>query len=431
MPVFTYKGLDARGVSVAGELEAADRRGALRALTALGVRPSSVAPRMDAARSVQEVVEGGADLASQLEGGQAGQPSFLDRLVNASRSRSATSLGFLQNLLMLLQSGMPMGDSLRLLQSRVGDPRQKELASALWRGVSEGGTLSAAMAGFPEFFGESHVQLVAAGEASGRLPVVLERVVAYLEESEDLKKKLMAALAYPLFIVLFALAVVVFFLWFLLPRVRALLETMGGQMQFFAKLLIWGAEVLVHVGPFVVAGVLVALVWAAGWRKSARGRAAIDAWLLSLPVVGGLLMHQHVLRSMSLLATLLDSGVNTPEALRLVERTVPNVVLRSGFGSARRLISEGESLSSAFRRLRMLPDLDVDVLSVGENTGNISSSLKRIYMVHRDTMSRSMGFLTVALTTVALLFAFSVVALIALSIVMSTLDISKSMTFGH
>ena len=429
MPTFSYKALDAAGKSVTGSVEAADRKAAMRQLASQSLRPVSMESTQDAAAAAQEAFEGSHDFFGQKKGEDSAAPQ--KKLFSFKASNSAIALNFLQNLLMLLQSGMTLGDSLRLLQSRVGDPAQKELAGALWKKISEGRTLSSAMAEFPQYFKESHCQLVAAGEASGRLAVVMERIVAYMQESAEIRKKLTASLAYPLFIVGFAMIIVVFFLTFLLPRVRSMIETMGGHMQIFAVILVWAARLLVYVGPFAVVGGIIAFAAILNWRKTDAGRRATDGWLLRMPVFSGLYQHSHILQTTSLLSTLMDSGINTPEALRLVEKTVQNTLLRAGYSNIRRMIQEGSSLSNAFRKTRILPDLDIDILTVGENTGNLSSSLRRIYEIHRSEMSRKMNTVMVVLTTAALFSAFAIVALIAMSIVMSVLDISHSMMLRH
>jgi len=429
MPTFTYKGLDQAGKNVSGTLDAADRKGAIRSLAASGVRPTSIDTHQDAASAAQDTFEDSHDFFGQKKASTPTKGNF--KLSRSKKPRATIALSFLQNLLMLLQSGMPMGDSLRLLHSRVGDDQQKELAGALWKRISEGRTLSSSMQEFPRFFNDSHVQLVAAGEASGKLPAVLERIVSYLEESAEMRRKLTAGIAYPLFIVVFALIIVVFFLVFLLPIVRRMLESLGGEMQFFAKMLVWFGETTVMVGPWILAAGAIGAVMLSNWRKTKTGRSTTDRWMLRMPVFSPIYQHQHILQTTSLLATLLDSGVNSPEALKLVERTVQNTILRGAYVAIRRMIQEGASLSAAFRKLRIMPDIDVDILAVGENTGNISSSLKRIYEIHRTAMSKSMSILTIVLSSSALIVAFSIVAMIALSIVMSVLDISHSMTFPH
>ncbi len=428
MPIFAYKAIDKGGKTSGGTIEAADRKGAIRALTAKGLSPTSIEQHQDAASVAQESFEANHDYFGQKEE-EAKPRKGQIRLFQSRKPKRVVSLNFLRNLLMLLQSGLPMGDSLRLLHSRVGDAQQKELAAGMWKRISEGRTLSGAMQDFPEYFGESQVQLVAAGEASGRLPVVLERVVAYLEESAALRKKISAGLAYPIFIVSLALVIVVFFLLFLLPIVRKLLKSMGGDLQFFAKVLIGGGETLLFASPIIAALAAVLAVALANWRKTPTGRIRSDRWLLRLPVYSPLYQHQHILQTTILMATLLDSGVNTPDALRLVERTVGNTILRGAYSAMRRMIQEGASLSAAYRQTRIMPDMDVDILAVGENTGSLSASLRRIHEIHREALDKGMSVLTVVITSVALFAAFAIVAMIALSLVLSVLDISHSLTF--
>ncbi|MBN1403406.1 MAG: type II secretion system F family protein [Opitutales bacterium] len=425
MPTFAYKAIDRAGNSANGTLDAADRKGALRSLSAQGLRPTFIELKQDAASASQAGMDSAQDAFGHDEAA-AKKKRF--KLFGSAKSRSSVALSFLENLLMLIQSGLPMGDALRLLYNRVGDEDQKELASALWKRISEGRTLSGSMQDFPLYFKESQIQLVAAGEASGRLGVVLERVVEYMRESAEARRKFTAGIAYPMFIVSMALVIVVFFLLFLLPIVRKLLQAMGGDMQFFAKVLIGGGQALVYGGPWIIAAVLIAVAMISNWRKTQLGRAKTDAWMLRLPIFSGIYQHQHILQTSILLSTLMESGINTPEALRLVERTVSNTVLRGAYSAIRRMIQEGISLSGAIRKVRIMPDIDVDILSVGENTGTISGSLKRIYEIHRAALNKSMSVLMVVLTSGALFVAFAIVAMIALSIVMSVLDISHTLS---
>ena len=425
MPSFSYKGIDAGGKPVAGVLDAGDRRGALRRLAAMQVQPLSIEAQHDATAAAVETFTASHDYFQQKE------PATVEAKPRRSllpKSRRGVALSFLQNVLMLLQSGLPLGDSLRLLHARLSDLVQRELAGELWKRISEGRNLAGSMGDFPQYFSDSHVQLVAAGEASGNLVPVMARIVAYLKEVQELQKKLSSSLAYPIFVIFVALAIVVFFLTFLLPRVRGMIETLGGQMALIPRLLIGGSEFMITFGPFLAGGVILALVGLSRWRKTQKGRAATDAWMLRLPVAGTIYLYNNVFRTSSLLGTLLDSGVNTTEALRLVERTVDNVVLRAKFANARRMIQEGVSMSSAFRRVNYMPALAMDMLTVGENTGNISSSLRNINEIYRGELTKKLNQLTTAISTIALFIAFGLVTVIALSIVMSVLDISNSLS---
>lgn len=425
MPTFTYKGIDASGKSVTGVLDAGDRKGALRRLAAMQVQPLNIEAKHDEAAASAETFTASHDYFQHKE---AATTNAKPRRSFFPKSKRGVALGFLQNVLMLLQSGLPLGDSLRLLHARLGDPVQRDLSGELWRRISEGRNLASAMADFPEYFTDSHSQLVAAGEASGNLVPVMDRIVSYLKEMQEIQKRLSASLAYPIFVIFVALGIVVFFLTFLLPRVRGMIETLGGQMALVPRLLIASADFMIAFGPFIAAAVIIASVALSRWRKTDKGRAATDAWLLRIPFISDIYLFNNVFRTTSLLGTLLESGVNTTEALRLVERTVPNTVLRHKFTNARRMIQEGVSMSNAFRRVHYMPDLAMDMLTVGENTGNITSSLRNINEIYRNELSKKLGRMTTAISTIALFCAFALVTIIALSIVMSVLDISNSLT---
>ncbi len=425
MPTFSYKGIDSAGKAVSGVLDAGDRKGALRRLASLQVQPLSIEAKHDAAAAAADTFTASHDYFQQKDGTATEAPKPRRSLL--PKSKRGMALQFLQNVLMLVQSGLPLGDSLRLLHARLSDPAQKELAGELWRRISEGRNLANSMGDFPQYFSDSHVQLVAAGEASGNLAPVLARIVSYLKEMRELQKKLTSSLAYPISVVFMALGIAVFFMTFLLPKVEGMLKTLGGKMGLIPRMLVGSAHFFETFGPFIAIGLIVGLISFAHWRKTGKGRALSDAWLLRTPAIGTIYLYNNIFRTTSLLGTLLESGVNTTEALKLVERTVPNTVLRAKFASARRMIQEGMSMSNAFRRVNYMPDLAMDMLTVGENTGSIASSLRNINEIYRDELTRLLGRLTGAITTLALFCAFSLVTLIALSIVMSVLDISQSL----
>jgi type II secretory pathway component PulF len=426
MPLFTYTGLSASGQRVSGEMDAADRKSLVRRLNAESIRPLQIRSAGDSP-GTPAVVENADYFQREAKEEKTSKRSF-PRLIPKSKSR--LSLGFLQNLLVLLRSGMPLGDTLRLLSIRLSDPTQKELATDLWKSLSEGRTLAGAMSRKTDLFDESTVHLVEAGEASGNLAPILERIVAYMEEASELRRNMASNLAYPAFISFVAFGVVTFFLLFLLPRIQNMLETLGGELQFFAKLLIGGSEFLVTGGPVIAGLVFVAILAVQRWRKTTKGRQLTDAWVLRVPIIGNIFLYSSIFQTSSLMATLLDSGVNTTETLRLVERTIGNTRLRAKFAAARRQIQEGVSMASAIKRVNYMPDLAMDILTVGENTGNIAGSLRDINRIYRRELTTRLNFLTTAVSTGALLFAFSLVAIIALSIVLSVFQISSSLTTG-
>jgi type II secretory pathway component PulF len=162
------------------------------------------------------------------------------------------------------------------------------------------------------------------------------------------------------------------------------------------------------------------------WRRTASGRRTTDHWLLRLPVIGRIYLYASIYATTNLMSTLLGSGVNTTESLRLVERTIDNRILFAKFAAARKQIQEGVSMAAALQRVHFMPDMAMDILGVGENTGNIVSSLNDINRIYREELTRGLNFLTNATVAVALAFAITLVFIIAVSVVFSVLSVGQS-----
>jgi len=348
------------------------------------------------------------------------------RLFTLRRSRSAIALEFLKRLLVLLSSGMSLGDAVSLLSRRLTDPQLRDLCESMWRKLSEGQTLAAAMRAEGGLFSPSTVHLVEAGEASGNLVAILSRVVAYLEEAREVRKRLLGNLSYPAFVLSTAVVVVIILLTFLLPRIQEMLNQLGGELPLITKLLIGGSEATVAYGPFVLAGLAAATLGLRQWRRTAAGQRKTDYWLLRLPLIGRIYLYANIYGTTHLMATLLASGVNTTETLRLVERTISNLILRGKFALARKQIQEGVSMASAIQRVRYMPDIAMDILTVGENTGNIVTSLNDINRIYREELTKSLNILTTATVALALGGSIVLVAIIAISVVFSVLSVGQS-----
>jgi len=237
---------------------------------------------------------------------------------------------------------------------------------------------------------------------------------------------MLASMAYPGFICTVAVAVVILFVTVLLPQIQVMLERLGGEMTWSARLLIEGSAFLTKGGPVIVIALVLGLVGLKQWRRTEAGRRKIDRWLLRIPLIGKIFYYSDLFQSGSLIATLLESGIHTTETLQLTERTVNNLELRERFHAARSEVNEGLSIAQAFRRNRFMPDMAVDILTVGEDTGHLGRSMNEVTNGFRDELTRRLGALTNIISTGALAGAFILVALIALGIVTSVFQVSQT-----
>ena len=144
-------------------------------------------------------------------------------------------LEFLKRLLELHGSGMPIADAVKLLNQRLSDPGQKEIAGILWKELAEGKTLSRAMRDLPEYFSESSSFVIEAGEATGNVSPILKKIIAHLEEKREIRSRVLGSMAYPVFVGVIAFGVVLFFLFYLLPQIEEMLASLGGELNFMAQ----------------------------------------------------------------------------------------------------------------------------------------------------------------------------------------------------
>ena len=408
MPRFTYSARDRGGKDVTDVLEAPSRKDALRLLAARGLQ-------------VVAVQEAGGGRAARSVAGAAAVPVELTR---------KHRLPFLEALHDLLTSGMSAGEAVRLLSVRIKEPGLRTLSGGLWERLSEGAPLSKAMGEFPAVFDASTVSLIQAGEATGSLKDTLERLIAHLNEQRDLRAKLLSALAYPVLLIVVACGLVLFFLFFLLPRLQTLFASLHGELPLSTKILVGGANFALHYGPFIAVAAVLGGISFWRWRQTEAGRLATDAWLLRLPLIGPFVVSQTVLAFSQTLGVLLANGITAVEALRMTERQIANRVHRRAFHGATDRVVEGEALSSSLGRTGCFPDLVLDRLTVGENTGNVVPSLHEIARNYQRIISGQLNVFVNVIATVVLLAVFVVVGFIAFAIVSAVFKVSSSFKLG-
>lgn len=422
MPSFTYSARDAKGQVVRGRVEAGTRKSALRQLSGQGLVPV-------------RLEEGTGDSkAPQTNGNEKSLLARLSSLTTDDAGRAGRArftrkhrLPFFRSLTELVGCGIQTGDAVKMLSRRLSAGPQKALASAIWADLSQGRSLSAALRAQPKVFDEASISLVEAGEATGNLAEILRRLVSDLEHREEMKGKLTVAMAYPIFIMLVAVVVVLIFLFVLLPRIQTLLAGMGGKLPFATRLLIALSEFLVTGGPVILIGVALAGVAIWSWRRTERGRNETDRRVLSVPGFGSFLRDADLLRLVQTLGLLLENGITTITALALTERTILNTTIRRAFNDARLKIAEGLAIAVALRDTGYFPDIVTDILLVGENTGNVVPGLQEVARFYERRQTKQINFFIAALSIGVLLVAFAFVALIAFGIILAVFSMSSNL----
>ena len=419
MARFSYVGIDIQGKTSSGEIVADDAKDARSKIKKTGLTPITV-------KSLG---------ASVKKGNKTKKAQSLTKKIAGHKKSSVSGKGekigleFLKRLLELHGSGMPVADAVKLLNQRLSDPGQKEIAGVLWKELAEGKTLSRSMRNLPQYFSESSSFVVEAGEATGNVSPILKKIISHLEEKREIRSKVVGSMAYPLFVGLIAFGVVLFFLFFLLPQIEEMLASLGGELNLMAKILINGSNWVLAVGPFVLVSIIIAFASLLQWSKTEKGGMAFDQSLLKLPLFGNILYLSEMFQLASLLSTLIWSGIGLTENLRLCEKTIKNRYIRNKFRSDRALVNEGKSLPDALRKFKLMPLMQLDILEVGEKTGNLGNSMEDSSNSFRIQLTKKIKTMTTLVSGGALGFAFSLVALVAISIVSSIFQVSKSISY--
>ena len=402
MPTFQYKAKKQGGEIVAGTLPATDRRTALTQLGKMGYFPLTV------------------DLA------QARQPSQLS--IRSFRGRISTRdvLMFTNQLTSLLRSGMSLSQALGALERRSQKQKMSAVLSQLNNDIVQGESLSEALAKHPKLFSKFYINLVKAGEASGQLDEVLVRLSKHYEQVGEVREKVVSALLYPVIIVCVGLFTIVFFMTVMVPKFAQMFKEMGRTMPLPTRVLIGLSDA---VTTYWWAGLLVIIAAWLLYQQRARtpqGRIALDGLKLRLPVFGRIIRASAFAQFARTLATLLENGVPVLTALQIVEDIMTNRLIANEIREARTRVTDGTSISMPLSQGRIFPPLLIDMLAVGEDSGEVVPALKNI----ADTYEHELSYLLKVFTTLLEPVIIILMALVVGAIVMSVLMAVFSITAG-
>ncbi len=278
----------------------------------------------------------------------------------------------------MLNSGLPLVQSLDMLSQQIEDATLKGITKSIKERIEEGVRFADALRDYPQCFDDLYVNLVVAGEEGGLIDAVLVRLAVYIEKSEKLKKKVKSALIYPISIIVVAFGVVLILLLFVIP-------VFEGLFSSFGKALPAPTQIVINISKIVKAGILY-MIAALGigvflfrkYYKTDRGERQIDALSLKVPLFGNLLKKASVARVTRTLATLLSSGVSILESLSIVARIAGNRLIEESLITARVAISEGRSISEPLKESGIFPPMVVQMVQVGESTGALDAMLNRV-----------------------------------------------------
>jgi type IV pilus assembly protein PilC len=402
MPVFIWEGKNRRNETIKGELEAASEDAVRAHLARLKLVPVKIKKKPK-------------DL---LENVSWAQPKVTQTDV----------ILFCRQFSTMLDAGLPIIQCLDILQQQQENKRFKKILKDVKDSVEGGLTFAEALKKYPQQFDDLFVNMVAAGEASGVLDTILKRLSTYLEKAAKLKKRIKGAMVYPAITFLVAVIVVGVIMVFVIPVFEQMFSDFGGQLpaptQFVVSLSrMIRANILYLLGAVVIAVFALRRV-----RKTEKGRAAIDRYLLTVPVFGSLLRRVAVAKFSRTLGTMLTSGVSILDALDIVAKTSGNRTVETAIYRVRQGIAEGRTISEPLAESGVFPAMVCQMIAVGESTGALDAMLIKIADFYDEEVDQAVENLTAAIEPVMMIFMGVVIGGLVVSMYLPIFKMAGAIT---
>jgi general secretion pathway protein F len=400
MPAYSFEALDAQGQTRRGVLEADTARAARSQLRAQALVPIDVSP-------VQRASSG------------------LNTIIWESKVFSTTALAvWTRQLAGLVNSGLPIERALSALSEEADTPRQRDLVSALRTEVNAGAPFAKALSQHPREFSAIYVAVIGAGEQSGHLGVVLERLADDLQAQQNLKGKLLAASLYPAIVSAVALLIVLFLLAYVVPQVAQVFSSNQRALPVLTRLMLGLSDVVKNYGWLALVALVAGMAALHTALKQPDLRRRFDAAWLKLPLIGRLARGYNAARFASTLAMLATAGVPILKALQAATDTLSNTALRHDAQEALVLVREGAPLASALAQHPRFPRLLVMFSRLGEQTGTLPTMLQRAADQLSEEVQRRALQLATVLEPLLIVAMGGMVMLIVLAVMLPIIQLN-------
>jgi len=392
MPVFTYEALDATGKPTKGDVEASSNQEAIQQLKLKGFYPTTV--------KEQKGKKSGAKKKAAASGGKKKKKKGGGLSFGGVGAKQKTL--FTRQLSTLQDAGLPLLRSLQILEGQLKPCKLKGVLLDITEGVEGGSSLSESMAKHPKVFDKLYTKMVAAGEAGGVLDIILQRLSEFMEKAASLKRKVIGALIYPAVVIFVALLILTGIMVLIIPQFVEIFTDFGVELPALTLFLMHTSDWMVGKlsddqpipGAFIVLGSPVVIFFLFKIvRKTPPGRAVIDWLTLKAPVFGTLIRKTVIARFTRTLGTLISAGVPILEAINITKETSGNWVYERALGKVHDSIREGESFAGPLRETKVCDALVVNMIDVGEETGDLDKMLMKIADNYDEEVDVAVGSL--------------------------------------
>ena len=421
MAQFSFKARKRSGEVVNGVMDVADRPAAVMQIERSGLFPVTVEAVAGAAAPRSEAVAG----KSSSERGML--PAALRELLLHKRRPKLTELAtFTQQLSNLLKSGMPMTVALNSMTHLESKGISPEVSRQLKLDVMEGKSLSDAMAKQPRVFSDLYVNMVRAGEQSGALQEVLRRLSQHYERFAEVQQKFTAALIYPSIVACVGVVIIFFFMTYMLPKFLSIFQGMNIALPASTQFLVALSNVFARYWWVMILAVLAVLILFKRSQSTESGRRAMDSFKLRLPVAGKVLKLSLYGQFARTLSTLLENGVPVLTAIKITEQIIPNRIFKEALAKTRADVTDGKTIAQPLARSKIFPQLMIDLLTIGEETGDVPGALRNIAETYENELSIGLRVMTNLIEPVMIIILAIMVGFLLFSVLSAMFAVTSN-----
>ena len=437
MPEFSYTARDRSGERRQGSLDAKDRRLAVAALQRQGLTPIQVKEASSSAPAGKKTQPKAKNKPSAPTAKKKPAPKGLEKQkkivakagfsFGAKKMRLRDVLQFSTDLRDLLGAGMTLGTCVQKLSQQGDTAVRREILGQVHEDIVQGKSLSDALAKHPKSFPEFYVSVVRAGEAGGQLQQALDNIVMHFERVQETRSQVVAALAYPMIVAVFGVITIIACLVFVIPNFVEIFADLGQNLPAPTRFLMTMSDILRQYGLLVFGLFALVSLGFSRWVKTPSGRYSWHAFKLKVPVFKRVVQSGAYANFARTLSNLLTNGVPVLSALTIVENTVGNDVLARQVESVRARVTDGASLSKPLAESGVFPVLFTDMLSVGEESGQVPRSLGHIARRYDDELKRDLKLFTTVLEPLLMIFIAGGVAFVAISMLLPVFQLTQGL----
>ena len=406
MPNYSYQAINEIGKNVTGTLEAESVDVANSIILARGLIPSKLSPVK---------ITNGDDWWSRIKS-LTGTVKVKDLIIFTKQFRS------------MLGAGVPILRLLQILELQTENQGLKEAIAKIVQDIKQGSSISEAFEKYPKIFSPLYCSMLKAGEISGNVPGVLDRLIYIIEHEAKIKSDIKSALRYPM-IILIALAIAfVILLTFVVPSFASMFSKSGLVLPMPTKVAMLLSGYLKNYWYVILTFMAIIIFGLSAYFKTDNGRFMRDAFLLELPILGPLFKKAALSRFASIFAILQTSGVPVMQALTILSETIGNAAISRAFDYVRDRIEEGAGIATPLKSAKYFTPMVVDMIAIGEETGNIDEMLREISKHYDDEVEYSVKGLSEAIGPILIVGLAAIVGFFALAIFMPMWDLTQMAT---